>query len=328
MTVEILDPRHDPEPRDWPDFLRHQRLHPPWDYRLLAIEGTRLAVARHDGVPVAAFAFTVSHRKGLRWLEVHNPWLVGLPGWILAGELDPIQTKGIVRQFERAACHYAGIRGLGLVYRFVPPERDWPVAGRGRIGHAALGIAVLHNAFGSLEDWFRALDKKRRYRIRGQQRRIAADPDLTVTFAPARDDLTGTELAALLRRHRAKFGPQPFDSRGEISAEYLHALVRHPDVHTLTYRDTGGTLLAFATLLDHPEQPVYQHWAALSAQDGGRQHLYFDSYPRLIRHLVDRGGESLSAGRAMLDIKQSLGFTVQPRRVLAVPRPLAGRGAR
>lgn len=219
---------------------------------------------------------------------------------------------------------FAGPACVGLVYRNVPPEHEPLVAGRLRIGRDAAATAVLDNTFSTVQDWVSALARSRRHDLRGQLRRIAADRDLTVRFGPARQDLDGPELADLLCRHRARFDRQRFDHRGAVSAGYLSALGRRPDVRVLTYHDGAGRLLAFAVLLDHHTMPVYQHWAALGRDSGGRKHLYFDSYARMVRHMVESNSKSLTVGRGMLGVKASLGFTPRPLRVVVVPRPVVG----
>lgn len=323
MTVEIVDPRCDPEPEGWAEFQRCQHLYPVWDYGLMGIEAraarnpTLLGLARDGDRIIAAFAVMVRLRP--RWLEVQHPWLVGLPGWIMAGEVDAVTGREIVRAVERAACRAAGFGCLGLLYRYAPPSA---AAGRGRLAHRSNPLAVLDNRFSTVDEWLGSLRGKRRSQLRGQIRQVATAPDLRVRFEAARDDLDGDELAGLLRRHRARFTRSRLDPRAPQSGEYLHTLVRRPDVLTLTYH-AGTRLVAFATVLDHPELPVYQHWAALDREDGGRPHLYFDSYVRIVRHVVEHRRAALSCGGGMLDLKAQLGFTARPRQILVVPRIFA-----
>jgi uncharacterized protein len=323
VNVEIIDPRTDPEPVGWVDFQRCQRLYPVWDFRLLGIESraaanpTLLGLAREGNRILAAFAMMMRLRP--RWLEVHHSWLVGFPGWAVADDVDTATVREIVRAVERAACRAAGIGCLGVLYRYVPPSA---AAGRGRLERPANPVAVLENRFSTVDEWFGSLRGKRRSQLRGQVRQVAEAPDLDVRFEPARQDLDGDQLAGLLRRHRAKFARARLDPRAPLPGEYLHALVRRPDVLTLTYH-AGTRLLAFAVVLDHPEMPVYQHWAAVDRDDGGRPHLYFDSYVRVIRHVVDGRRAALSSGGGMLDLKAALGFTARPRQILIVPRIFA-----
>jgi Acetyltransferase (GNAT) domain len=332
VMVEILDPRVDPEPEGWSSFMAREKLLAPWDYGLMRLESqasvnpTVLGVTRQGGRIVAAFAAMMCRRSRLSpsWLEIHHPWLSGIPGWVIAEGLDPPAVRQLVREFESAACRFAGPACLGLVYRNVPHEQVRLVTGRLRIVRDTAATAVLDNTFSTMEDWVASLARRRRSDLRRQFRRVAEDPDLTVRFEAARQDLDGSELATLLRTHRARFAKLRFDHRSAVSANYLSALVRRPDVHTLTYHDGGGRLLAFAVQLDHHAMPVFQHWASLAIEQGGRKHLYFDCYARMVRRMVEGSRMSITAGRGMLDVKASLGFTPRPLRVVVAPRPVAG----
>lgn len=330
VSVEILDPARDAEPAGWAGLRAAAVLHAPWDYRLLGIESmharhpSRLAIASRDGVVLGAVLATmVRVSAGLRLVEVHNPWLSGFPGWAFADHLDPAQRRIVLRACERALCRAAGLGCLGLLYRSVTPDGLSLVAGRGRIVRPSMGTAILDNAFASGADWIASLPRSRRHSIRGQVRKIDADSGLVVRFETARDDLDGDQLAEFVNRHRNRLGRPKFDSRSPVSAQYLHALVRRSDVRTLTYHDAGGTLLAFADLLDHPDVPLYQHWAALAPEEGGRKHLYFDSYARMIAQVVADGRKALAAGRGMLELKASLGLSTRPLWAVGVPRPVA-----
>jgi hypothetical protein len=111
-----------------------------------------------------------------------------------------------------------------------------------------------------------------------------------------------------------------------LPAGYFAALHTRPDVVTLTYRERSGRLLAFGTLLDHPRHPKIGTWVALHPGEGGRKHLYFHHYLRLIEYVAGSGGRRrLSAGQGMFEVKRSLGFRPVPMWRLAVPRWAAGR---
>ncbi len=141
---------------------------------------------------------------------------------------------------------------------------------------------------------------------------------------PGRDDLDAVAIAHLINRHRAGFGRLPMDPRTPVAAAYLDRFLRRPDVHTLTYHDQDGRLLAVHTMLDHPHTPVSQHWAALREADGGRPNLYFDNCVRAVRYTVRHGRARLSSGRGLLDVKRTLGFATRAVYSVAVPRPVMG----
>ncbi|WP_277068187.1 GNAT family N-acetyltransferase [Saccharomonospora viridis] len=332
VSVTVLDPRHDPEPAEWSTFAKAARLHAAWDYGLLGVESrhaphpTVLALASADGHLAGVMAASmVRGPLGVRLLEVHNPWLSGFAGWAFLDEVSHRGRKLLLRRMERELCRFAGVGCTGLFYRYLSDEDASLVSGFGRLVRESVGTAVLDNRFDTVDEWISSLARSRRHSLRGQRRKIERDPDIVVRFAAARDDLDGAELARLVNGHRMRFGKPPLlDNRGPIAAEYLHELVRRDDVVSLTYHDGSGRLLAFANLLDHPVVPLYQHWSALSREEGGKQHLYFDSYARMMGHVVAHGRPGLSAGRGKLDLKQSLGLQPRRRWAAAVPRPVAG----
>jgi hypothetical protein len=344
LSVDVLDPRVDPEPADWAAFRVAEELPVPWDYSLIAVESRAskspnlLTVVRENGALVAAVLTMLCRpggperpgpvggvaRLGPRWLEVQHPWLSGFPGWAFTERLDDLARKEILRVFERAICRFAGVGCLGVVYRVVSPDTTALVSGRGRVVRDAMPTMVLQNDFGGVEDWLSSLSRSRRSSVRGQVKKIAGDPDLEVHTAAARQDLDAAELVDLLRAHRARLGPVKFDSRGPVTAEYLDLLVRRRDVFTTTYRSGSGRLLAFTNLLDHPAVPLSQHWAARAFDDGRPKHLYFDVVVRLVRHMIEGNRKSLSVGRGLTELKSTLGFTPRPLRAVVVPRPVAG----
>lgn len=344
VTVDVLDPRSDAEPVDWQRFRERERLPVPWDYGLLGTESRTarspnlLAVVREGATAVAAFGVTVSSpgrdrgprevggvaRLRPRLVEVHQPWLSGFPGYAFAESLDPAARTAVVRAFERAVCRYVGPGCLGVLYRYVPPDGLAVLGGRGRIVRSGAPTSVLDNTFADRDEWIAALPRSRRHSIRGQIRKIAADRSLIVRGGTGRTDLDGAELAAMVRAHRSKFPAVPMDFRSPTSAEYLHRLVRRPDVVTVTYHDDDGRLLAFTDILDHPDLPLHQHWAAVPVADVGRRHLYFDAFARVVGHMTDHHRKAISAGRGLAEVKASLGFTPRPLHLLAVPRPMCG----
>ncbi|SFW58504.1 GNAT family N-acetyltransferase [Amycolatopsis australiensis] len=343
MRFAFHDPRVDPAPAGWTAFARAARLHPVWDYELMGLEawGARnpqlLAVAVEGGEIVAAMSVLVCHprlaprfaprpgKRSLRpfWAEVCQPWLSGYPGIVFApGFRD---GPALTREFERTLGRRLGVGLLGVVYRAIGADLATGLEGRGRLVKRVDPVAVLENRFESEEDWLATLPSSRRSGLRRRRRRLAEDPTLVVRGGPGRADLDGAELARLIRAHRERYGKLKLDTRTPPSAGFLDRFVRRPDVHTLTYADTDGRLLAVNTLLDHPDSPSLQHWAALPLSERGRSGLYFDSYVRAVRFLARRGAKELTAGRGMIELKQELGFRARPVYTAAVPRPVLGR---
>jgi hypothetical protein len=343
-SVRVLDPRTDPEPEGWAGFLVAQQAPVTWDYELLRVESrfsrspNLLTVISEGGEPVAAVLAMLCHpaaaserpgpvgglaRLAPRWLEVQHAWLSGYPPWLFADGLEAADRREIMRRFERAACRFAGPGCLGVVYRTVPPDSLDLVSGRGRQVRDTMPTSVLENSFVDVEGWLASLRRSRRLSLRGQVKKIAADPDVLVRTEAARADLDATELATLLREHRARMGPVKFDRRGPVTAEYLGELVRRPDVLTTTYHDASGRLLAFTNVLDHPVTPLHQHWAALGPGEGRPKHLYFDVVVRNVRYMIEGNRKSLSMGRGLTELKATLGFQPVPLLGVIVPRPVA-----
>ncbi|MFC4852541.1 GNAT family N-acetyltransferase [Actinophytocola glycyrrhizae] len=335
MTVSVHDPRHDPPPSGWSDFVTRQHLYPPWEYGLLGMEAwlsrnpPLLAVARSGDEIIGAMAVLVcvpgrgdryapsrTHRLVPKIAQVYQPWLGGEGFFVPSGDQD------VVRALERGVRAHVGPLLAGLVYRNVPVSLAPLVSGRGRLVRRVTPAAsVLENTFADEDEWLASLSRNRRKNIRRVDRLVAADPSLVVRFGPGRTDVDGVALAGMLRTHRAKFGRQPFDPRTPVAGAYLAEVVRRPDVHTLTYSDVDGQVLAFSTYLDHPVTPILQFWA--SREDRG--HLYFDCHARAIRHVIAGGRKELSAGRGKSTEKGSLGFGARPMCVVGVPGPLVGR---
>jgi uncharacterized protein len=348
VSVEILDPRGDPEPPGWSEFRQRQQLYPVWDYELLGIEAwmsrnpALLVLARDSsGVVVAAMSAMVCRwrrspayarpptaraaRLAPRWVEPYLPWL-SEPAFVLDGALDEPAKRDMVRRMEQGLRRRVGAGLLGVLYRNVPAAAMAWVAGAGRLTREVQPpSAVLDNRWKSAEGWLADLSRNRRKSVRQVDRLVAADPSLLVRGGPARTDLDGAELAALLRAHRARYPKQLLESRTPIAGAYLDALVRRADVHTLTYSDGDGRLLAFCLMLDHPSTPVACLWASRSRADGGRPHLYFDCQARAIRFTIATGRKELTAGRGRWEEKRSLGFQARRRWLVAVPRPMVGR---
>ena len=346
-AVSVLDPRHDPEPSGWREFCRDRQLHPVWDYELMRVEGwlarnpTLLALVRTDDRIVAAFALlacaptrgtrfapagtAATLRRGVRWIEVYQPWLSGYPGCVFAPDLDAAGRKEIVRLVERELRTRCGAGFLGMLYRNADAELLDAIGGRARIARGSGAVAVLPISWGDHADWLATLGRNRRGDLRRRARVVAADTDLVVRGGAGRTDIDPYQASTLLNEHRRRHGRIALDTRSAVGTEFLAAFLPDPRVHTLTYRDSSGRLLAMCTLLDHPHSPVLQHWAALPLSEGGRKHLYFDAQFRAVCWAVDNGRAEITSGRGLLEVKASLGF--RPRQLSSVLalRPALGR---
>jgi uncharacterized protein len=340
-AIEILDPRHDPEPVDWPEFRRHHGLYPSWDYGMLATDAwlarssAVLVLARERGRLVAAMTAMVCRpgrtfaptrrRPGPRWVQVYQPMSTD-PPFAMDVTDAALDRRAMLRAMERALRRHLGAGLLGLVYRNVTADAAVDLAGPGRLTREVdPPAALLRNRWDTTEAWLADQSRNRRKNVRKLDRALAADPTLRVTGGPGRTDLDAAELARLLRTHRARHPRGRLDPRTPTSAAYLDLLVRRPDVHTLTYTGADGRLIAFCTLVDHPHTPLLQFWASRALDGGGRPHLYFDCHARAIRYVIRHGQPGLAAGRGYFAEKRSLGFSAQRQWLVAVPGPLVGR---
>ncbi|MEC3977241.1 GNAT family N-acetyltransferase [Amycolatopsis sp. H20-H5] len=345
MKFEILDPRTDPEPAGWARFRAKARLHPVWGYELMRLEAWLarnppvLVTATADGAIVAAMSVLVCRprlsprfaplpgRPLLRpfWAEVYQPWLSGYPGVAFSPDVPAGDRRELLRRFERHLRFRLGPGLLGVLYRALGEEFAALAAGPGRLIKAVDTTAILENTFTTEEDWIASLDVNRRSSMRRHTRKLRDDPTLVVRGGPGRTDLDIVTITHLVNHHRTRFGKAKLDTRTPPAPAYFESFVRRPDVHTLTYHDDQGTLLGVNTMLDHPDSPALQHWAALTPEEGGRRQIYFDSYLRGVRYMTQRGAKELSAGRGMGELKLNLGFRPRQLHVAVVPRPVLGR---
>lgn len=356
VDVEIVDPRVDAEPQGWRDFCHRRGLPPVWDFQLMRVEAWLarnppvLAVVHDAGRLVGACSVMIcrpwrdkvfasrpsTHRRGPRpvWGEVYLPLLSGYPACVFDSALDAHSRRVALRHFERELTRYLGSGALGVVYRAMTEDVASAMAGRGRFVREIDPTAVMGNKWPRFEDWLACVPPS----VRSTVERLATDRTLRISTGSARTDLDASELAALLNAHRARQdarawneGQRPriaglhLDTRSPISVAYLDALVRRTDVVTRVYREPGGRILAFNTMIDHPVSSAVHHWAALSTRDGGRRDLYVDAYAHCVRRMIDKGRPELTAGRTLLDVKEKLGFGTRPLRSVAVPRPVMGR---
>ncbi|WP_298182281.1 peptidogalycan biosysnthesis protein [Saccharomonospora sp.] len=349
-SVELADPRTEPEPSGWAGFFRAQGLHAVWDYELLRLEAWAarnpplLLVARSGGEIVAAACVLVCRlwprsayapgprHRGLStsplWAEVSQPWLSGLPGVVFAENVDGDARARILRRFERALARRLGLRTLGALYRSVDADIATALDGRGRMVRQVDTVSVLSNTFADRDDWVGMLSKSRRSSLRRSLREVQRHVDsgrVVIRSGSAREDLCGGAIAHLINRHRTERGTPLLETRSPLLGSYFDVFVRRSDVYTLTYHDSEGRLLAVNTWLDHPRCLVKQHWASLSVADGGLRDLLFDSFSRAVEYMISVGAKELSAGRSPHEHKHGLGFAPRPVYGVAVPRPVMGR---
>ncbi len=332
IDVELRDPLRDPEPEGWTDFRSRENLPATWDYQVLrhasgSWSPVALAVFRDEGKIVGAVA---SLFRGLRTWGRPRRWAepivvdVRLPGdghgrptWHFSADVPPEGRRDLMRAFERAAARRFGWGLAGFAYRNVPPDEVGLLTRRGASVRDTAGDSDM--ALTTVDAWLGGLKTSRRAELRRRRRKLDADPDLTVAIGRARTDVDAAGMARMMNRHVAARDGR-IDRRAPLPASYFAALTGLGDVSTLTYTAADGRLLAGGVYLHHPVRPRLSWWASVPPEEGGRGHLYYDSYLRYVEYAVAMGGEGLSAGKGTLGIKAELGFTEKPMKLVVVPR--------
>lgn len=341
ITVELLDPRHDPEPPEYAAYVAAHGLPPLWSYELLGIASwnswspSMLALLSVDGELVAAIwsVWAMPLRKKYapahggprpRVLDVRQPFNGYTPSWHITPEVPVEDRARLFAAFERAALRRLGPTCAGVVYRQARAE-DLPML---RSRHrplrrpalSCMGTALLDGPFADYDAWLKTLTKARRTDLRRQERRTDEADDLEVRFGFGRSDIDTRQAARLLRAHAIRLN-NGRENRSPPTSAFLDRFTARSDVGILTYSDPDGRLLAYGTLMPHgSDRAIIGQWAALRPEDGGRRHLYFVMYCRFIRWAIENGRTSVNGGRGMLDVKGSIGFREEKMHVVIAPR--------
>ncbi|MET7459963.1 hypothetical protein [Nonomuraea sp. NPDC005501] len=335
LTLQIVDPREDPEPADWERLRTAAGQCVTWRYDLLrayawaAQAPVLLTVLREDGVAVGAVSASLRGlrpRRGLYAgrrdpagiLDVHAPGNRSQKGWWFAGDLDPERRRELLRGYVSGVRRELGAGWRSFVWREVSPGEPALLPGRVRVNLPTEPLARLATPRTGIDDWYARLDRARRDSLRRRARGFSADPGLSVQVGPARELVTGSEAAALRAENDLKHRNRLFPL-APLPLPYLEALVGGDEVVAIAYRDGGGRLLGLSLILDHPRWPVCLSWGALPPEDGGRKHLYFDGYVRMVEWAIGAGKTGLVLGKGQAEAKRDLGAELVPSSALAVP---------
>ncbi|GAA1526576.1 GNAT family N-acetyltransferase [Dactylosporangium maewongense] len=329
LTVGLHDPVTDPEPADWEALRARAGLRANWAWPVMragvlsGADPVLLAVLSDVEGPVGLVAASVvAPRRSaagasapgfprVGYLHVQAPQSSAVPGFWFAS--PAVQERAsLVRAFRRAARRTLGPGVRGALWRQLGEGDDawlpWP-----RYTRDTEPLAVL-DAPESVDAWLAGLGQKRRASVRRTQRLVAADPDLQVRTGRVGEVVTPAELAHLTRLNFAKHAAGSVELRSGPRSEVWQASVAgRADVCIVAYRDAAGRLLGAATILDDPVWPVWLSWGALPVEDGGRRHLYFDLFRRLVERVVDRGARGMILGKGMSELKSDLGAHLVPQ---------------
>lgn len=339
-TVELTDPRRDPEPPGWAEFQRREGLSAVWSYEVLrrvsesSWTPALLGVCRTGGQIVGAVGAVQrgvrSTRPPGRWgpllLDVRLPGHGAGPAWHFAANAadaaddaaDATDRARLMRAFERAAARRLGWGLTGVVYRHVTEPEVPLLVRRGAIVRDSSDGTEMAVGWSSVEEWTRSLAKNRRASLRRRARSIEADETLRVAFGPGRTDLDPAEMADLAKRHGERLQGR-LDRRDSPPAAYFAALLGRDDVSVLSYTE-ADRLLAYGVLFHGAVRPALSWWASVPVEEGGRKHLYFDSYLRYVRHAIENGATALAGGPGRPDLKEEVGFRRVPMKLVLVPR--------
>lgn len=328
MNLQILDPRHDQEPADWEDLRTSAEQCVTWRYDLLrayawgAQAPVLVTVLRQDGKAVGAVSASLrglrphrgtyaARREAAGILDVHAPGNRSQKGWWFRGEPNP----DLLRHCVAGLREKLGPGWRSVVWREVSPGEPALLPGHVKVTLPTAPLAKLATPWTGLDDWYAMLDPRRRDSLRRRARTFSAE--LSVKVGPARELVTATEAATLRAendlKHRSRLfplAPLPFP--------YLESLVGGDEVVAIAYRD-GKRLLGLSLILDHPAWPVCLSWGAVLPEDGGRKHLYFDGYVRMVEWAIATGKSGLVLGKGQAEAKSGLGADLVPSSALAVP---------
>ncbi|MEV0592161.1 hypothetical protein [Nonomuraea cavernae] len=333
LTLRTFDPRHDPEPDGWERLRAAAGQSVTWRYDLLrayawaAQAPLLLTVLSRAGTPVGAVAASlrgVRPRRGAYadgrdpagLLDVHAPANRSQKGWWFTGDPTPGERRELLSGYLRGVRRELGLGWRGVVWREVSPGEPEHLPGRVKVSLPTEPLARLATPWAGIEEWYALLDRARRDSLRRRARSFAAD--LSIRVGPARDLVAPAEAAGLRARNDLKHRSALFPV-APLPLPYLEALVGGEEVVAIAYRDGGGTLLGLSLILDHPAWPICLSWGALLPEEGGRKHLYFDGYVRMVEWAIASGKTGLVLGKGQAESKRALGADLVPSAALAVP---------
>jgi hypothetical protein len=345
VSVDLLDPRHDPAPPDYGAFVAHQDLYAFWAYELLRVFSWHswspilLGVVRDGGeiIGLVCAVWMMPHRARFapahggsvpRVVDVRMPGNGFTPSWHFVPGLSDADRAAMMRVFERAAMRRLGPTCLGVVYRQAW-ESSLPMlrGGRGwrpvrRPVRPTAGAAVLEIPWSSYDGWLGSLTGKRRGELRRQVRRVRENPELTIRFDFGREAIDAEAVARLIREQDRRLRGGHV-TRVWAPPTYRRMLAARKDVGMLTYEDSSGRMLACGTLLVVSSAAVIGWWGSVPVAEGGRRHLWFDMHCRFVEWAIEHGRGSLNTGRGALTLKAELGFREIPMYAVVAPRWLS-----
>ncbi len=330
--VTILDPRRDVEPGYWEGWRQVAGKWANWAWPVLRAGSWNsrspllLAVLRRAGQPtvvgvVAASVHSAVPRArfcagqgfpSIGYLDVAAPQSSAQPGYWFDTE-DAGERAAMFRAYTRAVRRELHLGGAGLLWRQIGPE-DLPLLPHRLLARPTAPIAILETPFRDRDEWLASLRLSRRGDLRRIVRRLAEDPDLAVRAGPAGEVITAVELARLARLNYDKHPTVRADRRtGTRSHGWNSALLAREDITAVAYREGAGRLIGVGIVLGHPTRPLLLSWGGEPVEHGGRKHLYFDLYCRVVDLVTAAQAECVVFGKGMGELKADLGARLHPQ---------------
>lgn len=323
LEVVVTDPVVDGAPPGWDDAVRAWRLPAYWlaaplvaaawgsnTSLWLALVSDRggtahgLFVARFIN-PGGARRFAAGRRlppAGL--VEFKLAPMGAQSGVALAPGLDPAAGAAAVHAVERALRRRLGPRLVAVAYRHVGVEVAdvLRLAGHARRLSSTSDMTLVNPGTGR-EGYLATLPSKWRSQLRRIHATVEA-PDrpggqVTVSVDDAVPGARASMLIDIVRfRHQPAWYVRP-----PVPGTYLDALGALPGTRFVTYRDTGGTLIALSIVHTEGDGLAMTYWGST----GEERDLYFDQYLRIIHLMIDEDRAYLRMGKGMNDIKARYG---------------------
>jgi hypothetical protein len=334
-TLEVLDPRHDPEPPYWRALRTRAGLRADWAWSVLATQAWGMRVRQlitvlhrenePRGVVAAGWTGLPARRNSfapvrggplIGGLHVRSPGTPSIPGWWLA---EGVGIRELTASYAVGMRRRLGLACLGVLLRQVTEADLAGLGSRIRLARPTEPLWTVHTArWGDREEWLRTLSRARRSNLRRVFRTFGAGGEVD-TSIQTHNDTDPTRVAELLRHNDQKYAGSLISPAPQLTG-YLAELLRQPDVLSTVYTEHGtGRLLGFGTVLDHPEWPVWRHWSMLPIEAGGVRNLYFHHVGTLVDWAISAGKRGVVLGKGKADVKSSLG--AEPTKQLAVAVP-------
>ncbi|MGW5052739.1 GNAT family N-acetyltransferase [Actinokineospora sp. NPDC004072] len=321
MTVEVLDPRTDPEPAYWAQLRKRAGLRADWAWPVLRAQAWSgrcphlITVLHGDDGPVGVVNagwlgfpgrwrgfLPAGARPRLGALHVRGPGTSAVPGWWLAEGVRGLAC------YQRAMRAQLGPGCLATVLRQATTAELSALGDRVLLSRITEPIWTIDTAgMSDVDAWLRSLDKKRRSNLRVIGRKLA---DRVVVTTTAGERVSqAAEVTELLRQNNAKYQGLMHNPVPQLTG-YIEELTGQPDTVTFRYTDPGtGRLVGVGILLDHPTAPVWRTWAMVPVDDGGVRDLYFLHITRMIEWITGNRRPALVLGKGKGRLKSSVGAT-------------------